>query len=69
MGLEPFWPLSQKPKIDHLRNDAYGVFSETFASGRIVGKRDTQKLLHAQLYAGTVRAVWSSSASAPARAV
>jgi hypothetical protein len=30
VGLTTFWPLSQKPKIGDLRNDAEGDFSQTF---------------------------------------
>ena len=30
MGLTTFWPLTEKPKIGHLRDDAYRDFSNTF---------------------------------------
>ena len=71
MGFTTSWPLSQKPKICHLRNDAEDDFSDFWrspfqacnppvSSGQIVGTMGTQKLLNVPPYRRK-RSHWGAS--------
>ena len=74
MGLTSFWPLSQEPKIGHLRDDAKGDSSKTFgllhftrASGQLVGKMDTEKLLNCLVYHSKSPSIFRRSSSTASR--
>ena len=68
MGLKTFWPLSQEPKIGHLRKMPKAIYLRLLAfsisrlnSGQTVGKMHAQKLLNIPLYNSSGRKLAGAS--------